>query len=175
MRKGVYPGSFNPPTIGHVAIVEAAIQQHQLTSIDLTISEVALAKPIIMKPSLEERIRVLEASFSKIPQVNIVRTSLQLIADIADGYDLVVMGADKWAQIQDESFYDDVDHMLECISRLPRIAVAPRGEIVVPAEILLEVPKKIATISSSLAREINFEWMTEAAQNFSNETGSWSS
>tara|TARA_B100000686_G_C16787224_1_gene976061 strand:- start:371 stop:898 length:528 start_codon:yes stop_codon:yes gene_type:complete len=175
MRRAVYPGSFNPPTIGHVAIVEAAIQQHQLASIDLTISEVALAKPLIERPSLEERIRVLEASFSKIPQVNIVQTGLQLIADIAEGYDLVVMGADKWAQIHDENFYDDVDHMHECISRLPQVAVAPRGEIFVPAEILLEVPEKIAAISSSLAREINFEWMTEAAQNFSNETGSWSS
>tara|TARA_B110000014_G_scaffold29305_1_gene18354 strand:- start:261 stop:788 length:528 start_codon:yes stop_codon:yes gene_type:complete len=175
MRRGVYPGSFNPPTVGHVAIVETAIQQHNLTSIDLTISEVALAKPIIEKPSLEERIRVLETSFVGIPQVNIVRTDLQLIADIAYGYDLVVMGADKWIQIQDENFYDDVDHMRECISRLPQIAVAPRGEIVVPEEILLEVPETIAAVSSSLARETNFEWMTEAAQNFSNETGSWSS
>ena len=39
MKRGVYPGSFNPPTVGHVAIVEAAIRLHDLDRIDLVVSE----------------------------------------------------------------------------------------------------------------------------------------
>ena len=173
MTSAVYPGSFNPPTVGHVSIVEAAIRQHNLTDIDLAISEVALAKPIIERPTLEERIDILETSFAGIPQVRIVQTSLQLIADIAHGYDLVIMGADKWLQIQDENFYDNADHMSQCLSRLSQLAVASRDAIMVPKEILLKVPEEIASISSSLARKTNFEWMTKAAQNFSNKTGVW--
>ena len=70
MKKGVYPGSFNPPTVGHVAIVEAAIRLHQLDSIDLVISEVALAKPFIERPSLEERLQVITASFTEFPEAS---------------------------------------------------------------------------------------------------------
>ena len=113
MKRGVYPGSFNPPTVGHVAIVEAAIRLHDLDRIDLVVSEVALAKPLIEKPSLEERLQVISASFADFPEVNVLQTSLQLIADIARGYDVVVMGADKWAQINDVKFYDNEAHMQE--------------------------------------------------------------
>jgi len=173
MKRGVYPGSFNPPTLGHIAIVRASIQQFSLDQIDLAISEIPLAKPVVEKPSLEERIRVLETSVADIPQSQVIRTQLQLIADIADGYDVVVMGADKWAQIHDKSFYDDDIHMRSCLSRLPELAVAPRDGIDVPKEILLDVPKMIASISSSIAREEMFEWMTEAAQSFSIATGAW--
>ena len=34
-----------------------------------------------------------------------LETRKQLIADIAEGYDLVILGADKWAQLHDQSFY----------------------------------------------------------------------
>ena len=173
MRKGVYPGSFNPPTLGHVAIVEAAIRQHELDRIDLVISEIALAKPIIEKPSLEERIQVLEESFIGIPQVHIVQTPLQLIADIAVGYDLVVMGADKWVQLHDITFYENETHMRESLSTLPALAVAPRGEVRIPKEIKLEVPEAIAHVSSSTARKTNFRWMTKAAQAYSKKSGVW--
>jgi len=173
MKRGVYPGSFNPPTLGHIAIVRASIQQFSLDQIDLAVSEIALAKPVIEKPSLEERIRVLETSVADIPQSQVIRTQLQLIADIADGYDVVIMGADKWAQIHDKSFYDDDIHMRYCLSRLPELAVAPRDGIDVPKKILLDVPETIAPISSSKAQKEMFEWMTEAAQSFSIATGAW--
>ena len=175
MKKGVYPGSFNPPTVGHVAIVEAAIRLHQLDSIDLVISEVALAKPLIERPSLEERLQVITASYTDIPEVNVLRTSLQLIADIAQGYDVVVMGADKWAQINDVKFYDSEAHMQESLASLPTLAVAPRSGEKVHESIRLDVPETIAEVSSSSARRTNFEWMTKPAQDFSGESGVWQS
>ncbi len=173
MKRGVYPGSFNPPTVGHVAIVKAAIRLHELDRIDLVVSEVALAKPMIEKPSLEERLQVITASFADFPEVNVLRTSLQLIADIARGYDVVVMGADKWVQINDVQFYDSEAHMLESLSSLPTLAVAPRSGENVDESIRLDVPETIAEVSSSSARRTNFEWMTKAAQDFSDESGAW--
>jgi len=173
MKRGVYPGSFNPPTVGHVAIVKAAIGFHDLDRIDLVVSEVALAKPLIERPSLEERMQVITASFTDIPEVHVLRTSLQLIADIAQGYDVVVMGADKWTQINDVDFYDSEAHMQESLSKLPKLAVAPRSGEKVHESIRLEVPETIAEVSSSSARRTNFEWMTKAAQDFSMESGAW--
>ena len=34
-------------------------------------------------------------------------TDAQLIVDIARDYDVVVMGADKWAQVRDAAWYGD--------------------------------------------------------------------
>ncbi len=175
MKIGVYPGSFNPPTVGHVAIVEAAIRHHELDRIDLVVSEVALAKTKIEKPSLDKRLQVITASFANIPEVNVIRTSLQLIADIAQGYDVVVMGADKWEQVNDVKFYASETHMQECLSSLPTLAVASRSGEKIHESILLKVPDEIAEVSSSSARETNFEWMTKPAQEFSNQSGAWQS
>ena len=43
-RRGVYPGSFDPPTIAHVAIAEAALLQAGLDRLDFAISRIALGK-----------------------------------------------------------------------------------------------------------------------------------
>ena len=41
-RIGVYPGSFDPPTIAHVHLAERAIEQCGLDRLDLVISVVTL-------------------------------------------------------------------------------------------------------------------------------------
>lgn len=43
-RLGVYPGSFHPLTIAHVAIIDAALQQLDLARLDLSISRAAFDK-----------------------------------------------------------------------------------------------------------------------------------
>ena len=40
------------------------------------------------------------------PWLGVIVTDAQLITDIAAGYDVVVMGADKWAQVRDPAWYD---------------------------------------------------------------------
>ncbi|HJM28155.1 MAG: hypothetical protein QF596_06175 [Acidimicrobiales bacterium] len=173
MTTAIYPGSFNPPTIGHLEIVQSAVRSLSLTQIDLTISEVALGKESIKGPSLEERVSVVQESLSSIPEAQVVRTSKQLIADIAEGYDVVVLGADKWAQLQDLAFYEDEAHMRDCLRRLPKLAVAPRNNIPVPEEILLEVSEGIAPISSSEVRQGKFEWMTKEAKEYGQANSFW--
>ena len=69
--------------------------------------------------------------------------------------------------------YKDEPHMAECLSRLPKLAVAPRNGIAVPQEILLTVPEEINSISSSEVRRGKFEWMTKEAFDVGKERGLW--
>ncbi len=80
-------------------------------------------------------------------------TDEQLIADIAAGYDVVVMGADKWAQVRDPAWYgDDPAARDAALARLPRVLVAPRpGFTIVGAEVL-ELPDHLGAVSSTAAR-----------------------
>ena len=55
-RRGVYPGSFNPPTIAHLAIAQAARDQCGLDRVDLVVSRVALAKEDVRDPPFDDRI-----------------------------------------------------------------------------------------------------------------------
>ena len=173
MTTAIYPGSFNPPTIGHLEIVRSAIEHLSLSRIDLAISEVALGKENVKAPSIDDRLNILQGSVSGISGAHVVRTSKQLIADIAEGYDVVVLGADKWAQLQDLAFYKDEAHMRDCLGRLPRLAVAPRNNIPVPEEILLKVSEEISPISSSVVRQGKFEWMTEEAKKYGQSNSFW--
>lgn len=162
--RGVYPGTFNPPTVGHLAICEAVIEQHQLTSLDLVVSRTPLAKQTGERPSLDERIEVIEASTAHLEVVRVIVTELRLIADISSGYDLVIMGADKWHQINDVVFYESADHRDDAIARLPTLALVDRGGAPIPTEHRLHVPEHIDPISSTAARLGRTDWMTAEAR-----------
>lgn len=176
-RFGVYPGSFNPPTIGHLAIAQAAARQRGLERVDLAVSRVALGKGPTVVPSFEDRIAVLEASVAGIDDVDVVVTDHQLLVDIAQGYHVVVMGADKWAQVQDPAFYGNSvearDRAVESLLGL-ELAVAPRPPFVVPSGAELDIAPELVEVSSSGARQGRLEWMTPAARAFDEATGAWS-
>ena len=176
-RIGVYPGSFNPPTIGHLAIAVAARDQRDLDRVDLAVSRVALGKELAAVPAFEDRISVLEASVADIEGVEVVVTDQQLLVDIAQGYNVVVMGADKWAQVQDPAFYggsvEARDRAVEALLELDP-AIAPRPPLEVPAGAALNIGPGMAAVSSSGARQGRLEWMTPAARAFDDATGAWS-
>ena len=172
-RRGVYPGSFNPPTVGHLCIIEAALAQHELDSLDLLISRRTINKESVDRPLLADRVDVLTASVAHLERVGVVVSDLQLIADIAAGYDVVVMGADKWHQVNDSRFYDDGAARDAAIARLPALAIAPRGDHPVPSQALLHVGEPIGQISSSTARAGARGQMTAAARDFDDRTGAW--
>ena len=99
-RLGVYPGSFHPLTIAHVAIIDAALQQLDLARLDLSISRAAFDKSHL-DAHLGERVDALRRSFTHRLEVGVIVTEHRLIADVARGYDAVVMGADKWHQLHE--------------------------------------------------------------------------
>jgi nicotinic acid mononucleotide adenylyltransferase len=150
---GVYPGSFDPPTIAHVAIAEAAVRAGALTQLDLVISRVTLGKDVDAQAPVEQRRALVERLASSRPWLRVVVTDAQLITDIAAGYDVVVMGADKWAQVRDPAWYDGSAAARDAaVARLGRVLVVPRSGFAVVGAEVLDVSEHLADVSSSAAR-----------------------
>ena len=172
-RRGAFPGSFNPLTLGHLAVAEAARTQSQLDRLDLIVSRVALAKEGVERPRFGDRVAVLHAAAATRPWLGVVVTDEQLIADLAAGYDLVVMGADKWAQVVDPAFYgDSVDARDAALARLPAVAVAPRPPFEVPDDVVALHVSHDA--SSTAVRDGRVDWMAPEAAEFDRASGAWS-
>jgi hypothetical protein len=174
VRVGCYPGSFNPATMAHVAVAEAARTEHRLDRVDLVVSRLPLAKGPVLRPRFEDRIAVLEALASRLGWLAVVVSDGQLIADLADGYDVVIMGADKWAQIHDPVFYDDsVERRDAALARLPAVALAPRELDELVGHDPLSVDDRHRSTSSTAAREGQRDLMVPEAREFDDRTGAW--
>jgi nicotinic acid mononucleotide adenylyltransferase len=154
----VYPGSFDPPTIAHVAIAEAAVRAGSLTFLDLAVSREPLGKRAAARPLLAERVARIERLTTTRPWLRVVVTDAQLITDIAAGYDVVVMGADKWAQVRDPAWYDGSAEARDAaLARLCRVLVAPRPGFDGAGAPALDLPEHLLAVSSSAARAGNHE------------------
>lgn len=151
-RRGVFPGSFNPLTIAHLEVARRARQKHDLDEVHLVVSNVALDKPTPPGPSFEERVALLAADASEFDWLHVSTTEDQLIVDIASGFDVVIMGADKWQQVHDVRYYESDAERDSAVARLPQVVVAQRGTGEVPDELKLETPAELHEISSTRAR-----------------------
>ena len=99
-------------------------------------------------------------------------TTAQLLADLAAGYDAIVMGADKWHQIHDVAYYDDEPARDAALASLPRPLVVPRGDLHVPAHHRLDVDDT-HRVSSTAARAGRRDLMLDAARRHDDATGNW--
>ena len=159
MPIGVYPGTFDPLTIAHLAVADAAVDQLGLSRLDLVISRRALGKEHLDEATIERRVHAVSEVIADRPELAIVVADAQLLVDIARGYDAVVMGADKWAQVIDPAWYgDDPDARDAAVAALPRVAVAPRLGWSAPDAFRLEVPEHVAEVSASAVRDGRHEW-----------------
>ena len=174
MRRGVYPGSFNPPTVAHLAVARAAMEQRQLDVVVLMVSRRALAKEAVEHPRFDHRLDVLSAATADHDWLRVSVTERQLLADVAEGFDVLVMGADKWDQIQQPRWYDSEDHRLASLGSLPELAIAPRPPIQVPNDHKLSIDvTATGAVSSTFARQGAVELMLPAAREFAERTGAW--
>jgi hypothetical protein len=179
---GAYPGTFNPPTVAHLAIAEAAHRQAGLDRVDLVVSETPLGKDAVVRPSLDERLVVLAEVAASRPWLGVARSSRRFVADLAEGYDAVVMGGDKWAQVCDPAWYGGSAERRDAfLRRLPRVIVVartghpqPRGLPggTPPVEVL-EVGAEYAGVSSTQVRAGRAEWMLPEAAALARRTGAW--
>ena len=162
MRLGVFPGSFDPLTTAHLAIAAAAIDACGLARLDLVISTVALAKEAGAHSSVEERVAAIERQADALPRLRAKVTERQLLADIAEGYDVLVVGADKWHQLHDVSFYGSAGDRDGALARLPQVAVAPRVGLAVPPAgpdvVVLDVDPALHGVSSTAVRSGREDW-----------------
>lgn len=161
--RGVFPGTFDPPTIAHLAIARAAHRQCRLDTLELVLNADPLGKEEISP--LAVRIEMLEAVAASRPWLTVTVTDHTHLADIAEGYDVLVLGADKWAQVLDESFYDSPAARDAAVARLPRLAIAPRDGLPVPhgCEVLAV---DLSEVSSTRARQGDLSVVAPDAQPF---------
>ena len=138
--------------------------QGGLDRLDLVVSETPLGKHDAGVAALSARVRLLEAVAETRPWMNVRVDEGGLIADIAVGYDAVVLGADKWQQVADPAWYGGAEAARdEAVGRLPRVLLAPR-EGFTPSglpegSVVLRVPAEHGVVSASGAREGRVEWV----------------
>jgi len=71
----------------------------------------------------------------------------------------VVVGADKWHQLHDLRFYRDDAAMAAALDRLPRLLVAPRAGVELPAGVeILELDPAHHEVSSTAVRAGRDDW-----------------
>ena len=170
----MFPGSFNPPTNAHIAISEAARSQHSLDVLVWSVSRVALAKEDVQHPRLADRVAVLREVAEGFDWLEIAVTDVQLLSDLSAGFDVIVMGADKWHQIHDPVFYgNDSARRDASIASLPTVAIAARPPHECPAHLVLNLPDWVGAVSSTQARTTDPDLMAPEAARFDAETGAW--
>ncbi len=168
--RAAYPGSFDPLTIAHLAIAEVARDRHDLERIDLVISRVALAKEELADVRLDERVAAIRLAMRTRPWLGVVVTDLQYVSDIAEPYDVVIVGADKWMQLHDPRFHETPEAHEAALAKLPRPLIVPRPPWPVPDEHRLDVGEHLHEISATAVREGRRpDWMAPEAR----EIGAW--
>lgn len=159
MAVGVYPGSFDPLTIAHLAVADAAVHHLGLDRLDLAISRSALGKEHLDADSIPRRVAGIRAAAGERPWLTVVVVEARLIVEVAADYDAVVMGADKWAQVTDPTWYGgDPERRDAAVAALPRVAVAPRVGHDVPDDLRLPVPAGFEDVSAAAVRAGRLEW-----------------
>lgn len=184
-RIGVFPGSFNPPTVAHLAMARTAVERFGLDRLDLTVSRAALGKEHVDHPRFDHRIEVLADSLIGEPGLEAAVTERRLVAEIAVDYNLLVLGADKWHQILEPQWYEGGEKGRDAALRsLPEVVVFHRhGEpdpddgrpvgVDVELVVIEHDDDHHHRVSSTRAREGDPQFMTEAARRFAHRTGAW--
>jgi nicotinic acid mononucleotide adenylyltransferase len=143
----VFPGSFNPPTTAHLALLKEARQFARFQAFSQGKSEVihlyaAMSRHIVDKEGVErplmvDRIILLDTVlrhrfrhagillFNRglyVEQAQAVRSSFPDVTRL-----LFLIGFDKIVQILDPHYYEDRDASLHALFSLAELLVAPRG------------------------------------------------
>jgi nicotinic acid mononucleotide adenylyltransferase len=157
---GVFPGSFDPPTVAHLAIADAARAQCSLDRLDLVVSREPLGKDRQGQSPVEERLAALEELARGRPWLGVAVTDDRLLVDVAAGYDVLVVGADKWAQLHDPAWYGGSATARDAaVAALPRVVVAPRAGFPLPDDVeVLDVDPAHHEVSSTAVRAGRHDW-----------------
>jgi nicotinamide-nucleotide adenylyltransferase len=137
----VFPGSFNPPTIAHIALLKQAWQfarVHGTMHVYAALSTHITDKVSVQRPLLLDRITLLETVLRNhvrhtgillynrglyVEQALAVHTTFPQVSDL-----YFLIGFDKIVQIFDPRYYTDRDQALHELFALADFLVAPRAE-----------------------------------------------
>lgn len=137
----VFPGSFNPPTTAHLALLKQAWQfarKHGPMHIYVAISKHTTDKERVQRPLLLDRIILLETMLRhNVRHTGIMLFNRGLYVEQAEAVHnafpqvtklYFLIGFDKIVQIFDPRYYKDRDLALHELFDLAEFLVAPRGE-----------------------------------------------
>ena len=134
-RIGILPSSFNPPTMAHLGLANAAKAHLQLDEVVLSLGKVIVDKQLTgLTPA--DRLLALCAVSRKRDDLSIAIASCGLYVDMGQAYQreypgaalYFLMGFDKIEQIFDPRYYQDRDASLRALFATSNIAVASRGD-----------------------------------------------
>jgi nicotinamide-nucleotide adenylyltransferase len=136
----VFPGSFNPPTAAHLAMLSQAAQfgrLHEEMRVYAAMSKRTTDKETMERPLLVDRILLLDTVLhNHAPHTGILLFNLGLYVEQAEAirsqYPEVrqlffLLGFDKIVQIFDARYYENRDRALRELFALAEILVAPRA------------------------------------------------
>lgn len=136
----VFPGSFNPPTMAHLALLKQArhfAYLHGRMEVYAAISKHIVDKEAVERPLLVDRIVLLDTVLRRhlrhtgimlfnrglyVEQAEGVRANFPKVTDL-----YFLIGFDKIVQILDPRYYEDRDAALHELFALAELLVAPRG------------------------------------------------
>jgi nicotinic acid mononucleotide adenylyltransferase len=139
----VFAGSFNPPTIAHLALLKQAqrFMYEQGTKpfhLYAAFSKRTVDKEGVERPLLRDRILLLQMLLRRrLPHIGILLFNRGLYVEQAEAIRTAfprvrriffLMGFDKLEQILDPRYYEDRDTALEALFRQAELLVAPRGK-----------------------------------------------
>ena len=138
----VFPGSFNPPTIAHLALLKQAQHYSQSQPHPLLLyaafSTLTVDKEHVQRPLLLDRVLLLQHLLqTRLPRVGILLFNHGLYIEQAEGirasfprvkHIFFLMGFDKIVQILDPRYYENRDQSLHNLFALAHLLVAPRGD-----------------------------------------------
>jgi nicotinic acid mononucleotide adenylyltransferase len=163
--RACYPGTFNPATVAHLAVARATCQQLPIDEFVFVLTTQTLGKNDSEMTSVELRADALRAlalrsTTTGEPPWSVQVTTQSLLADLAQGFDWLVMGADKWHQINELRWYnDDAAQRDAAIGALPAVAIAPRSPFEIPSHLTkLVIADAHQHVSSTAVRAGRIEW-----------------
>jgi nicotinic acid mononucleotide adenylyltransferase len=136
----VFTGSFNPPTIAHLALLKQAqkyARGHKSMHLYAAFSKQTVDKEQVERPLVLDRVQLLRTVLrQRLPDVNILLFNRGLYLEQAQalrasyprvGRIYFLMGFDKILQIFDPRYYEDRDAALEALFQQAHLLVVPRG------------------------------------------------
>jgi nicotinate (nicotinamide) nucleotide adenylyltransferase len=133
-RLGIFPASFNPPTLAHVALIREAIRKERLAEVLVLLDLQAMDKEQI-EATFEDRLAMLKKVFGKDPKISIGISNqglflekLKPLQSLYPGRDEVVfiVGFDTILRVLDKKYYENRGKSLDGLFRQCRFLVANR-------------------------------------------------
>ena len=135
-RLGIFPASFNPPTLAHLALIKEAMKQGKLDEILILLDIQAMDKEAV-GAALEDRLIMLKKAFGRDPKVSIGLSNrgrfLEKIKPLREYYPapisfFFIVGFDTILRVMDKKYYRNRKRSLDGLFKESRFLVASRDQ-----------------------------------------------